>query len=111
MQANKPVREQSDATGHAVRAVYLYTGMAELAAESGDRELLEACKRLWDSITKRQMYITGGIGSTVIGEAVQYGLRPAFRYRLRRDLRRYRSYLFRKGNAKKRNGRKIRRYL
>ncbi|MCM1055047.1 MAG: glycoside hydrolase family 127 protein [Bacteroides sp.] len=69
MQSHMPVREQDAAAGHAVRAVYLYTGMAELAAETGDKELLAACKRLWDSITKRQMYLTGGIGSTVIGEA------------------------------------------
>lgn len=76
MQCGKPVREQSDASGHAVRAVYLYTGMAELAAETGDKELFAACRRLWDSITKKQMYITGGIGSTVIGEAfsVDYDL-------------------------------------
>ena len=76
MQGHLPVREQSTATGHAVRAVYLYTGMAELAAETGDKELLDACKRLWDSITKRQMYVTGGIGSTVSGEAfsVDYDL-------------------------------------
>lgn len=76
MQCGKPVREQSDATGHAVRAVYLYTGMAELAAETGDKELFAACRRLWDSITKKQMYITGGIGSTVLGEAfsVNYDL-------------------------------------
>lgn len=69
MQCHMPVREQSDASGHAVRAVYLYTGMAELAAQTGDKELFKACERLWDSITKRQMYVTGGIGSTVIGEA------------------------------------------
>lgn len=76
MQCGKPVREQSDAAGHAVRAVYLYTGMAELAAETGDKELFSACRRLWDSITKKQMYITGGIGSTVLGEAfsVDYDL-------------------------------------
>ncbi|MBD5114880.1 MAG: glycoside hydrolase family 127 protein [Ruminococcaceae bacterium] len=76
MQGHLPVREQSTATGHAVRAVYLYTGMAELAAETGDKELLDTCKRLWDSITKRQMYVTGGIGSTVSGEAfsVDYDL-------------------------------------
>ena len=75
-QSAMPVREQSDATGHAVRAVYLYTGMADLASEDGDEELFTACKRLWKSITQRQMYITGGIGSTVIGEAfsVDYDL-------------------------------------
>ena len=75
-QSGKPVREQSDATGHAVRAVYLYTGMADLASQTGDRELLCACRRLWDSIVHRRMYITGGIGSTVMGEAftVDYDL-------------------------------------
>lgn len=75
-QSGKPVRKQSDATGHAVRAVYLYTGMADLAAETDDRELFAACRRLWESITQRRMYITGGIGSTVIGEAfsVDYDL-------------------------------------
>ncbi|MBQ9135201.1 MAG: glycoside hydrolase family 127 protein [Lachnospiraceae bacterium] len=75
-QSDKPVRELSDATGHAVRAVYLYTGMADLAAEIGDEELLLACRRLWESITKRRMYVTGGIGSTVLGEAfsVDYDL-------------------------------------
>ncbi len=68
-QADKPVRELSEATGHAVRAVYLYTAMADLAAETDDPELLEACKRLWENITQKKMYITGGIGSSVIGEA------------------------------------------
>lgn len=75
-QSGKPVREQTDATGHAVRAVYLYTGMADLASETGDKELFAACRRLWESITRRRMYVTGGIGSTVIGEAfsVDYDL-------------------------------------
>lgn len=68
-QSGKPVREQSDATGHAVRAVYLYTAMADLASELGDTELAAACERLWQSITQRRMYVTGGIGSTVLGEA------------------------------------------
>lgn len=75
-QNGKPVREQTDATGHAVRAVYLYTGMADLAAETDDRELFAACRRLWESIVSRRMYVTGGIGSTVHGEAfsVDYDL-------------------------------------
>ena len=68
-QSGAPVRQQTEATGHAVRAVYLYTGMADLASETGDNELFNACRTLWDSITKRRMYITGGIGSTVNGEA------------------------------------------
>ncbi len=68
-QSHCPVREMDRAVGHAVRAVYLYTAMADLAAETEDAELFAACKRLWESITQRQMYITGGIGSTVNGEA------------------------------------------
>ncbi len=76
MQAGKPVREQTDAVGHAVRAVYLYTAMADLASLTGDETLLAACRRLWDSITQKRMYLTGGIGSTVHGEAfsVDYDL-------------------------------------
>ena len=75
-QSGMPVRKMSDAVGHAVRAVYLYTGMADLASSTGDIELFSACCRLWESITQRQMYITGGIGSTVIGESfsVDYDL-------------------------------------
>lgn len=75
-QSGRPVREQKDATGHSVRAVYLYTGMADLAAVTEDEELAAACRRLWESITGRRMYVTGGIGSTVEGEAftVDYDL-------------------------------------
>lgn len=62
-QAHKPVREQDEAVGHAVRACYLYAGMADIAAETGDITLLDACRKLWDSITLCKMYITGGIGS------------------------------------------------
>lgn len=69
MQCGRPAREMSDATGHAVRAVYLYTAMADLASRTDDKELFAACRRLWDSITRKRMYVTGGIGSTVIGEA------------------------------------------
>ena len=75
-QAHLPVREQKDAKGHAVRAVYLYTGMADLASSIEDSDLLSACKTLWKSTTQKQMYITGGIGSTNQGEAfsVDYDL-------------------------------------
>lgn len=75
-QSGVPLRKAERATGHAVRAVYLYTGMADLAAQTDDTELYSACKRLWKSITQKQMYITGGIGSTVHGEAfsVDYDL-------------------------------------
>ncbi len=68
-QSMMPVKKQSDAVGHAVRAVYLYTAMADLAARTDDKELFDACKRLWHSITRKRMYITGAIGSTCHGEA------------------------------------------
>ena len=68
-QAHMPVREQRIATGHAVRAVYQYAAMAELAAETGDVRLAQACHALFDNITQKQMYITGGVGSTHVGEA------------------------------------------
>jgi len=75
-QCHKPVREQSTAEGHAVRAGYLFTAMADLAFESKDAELFAACKRLWQNITRKRMYVTGGIGSTNQGEAftVDYDL-------------------------------------
>ena len=68
-QAHAPVREQKEAVGHAVRAVYLYSAIADLAGESNDPSLLAASETLWDSVTKRKMYLTGGIGSTRVGEA------------------------------------------
>lgn len=55
---------QTDAEGHAVRAMYMYAAMADLAAETGSQEWKAACKRLWQSVTERRMYITGGIGSS-----------------------------------------------
>lgn len=75
-QSAAPVREQKDAVGHSVRAVYLYTAMADLAEKTGDESLKKACRNLCDSIINRRMYITGGIGSTVHGEAftVDYDL-------------------------------------
>ncbi|MDO4312693.1 MAG: glycoside hydrolase family 127 protein [Eubacteriales bacterium] len=71
-QAHLPVREQTEAVGHAVRAVYLYSGMADFARLTSDEELKAACERLWDDITQKKMYITGGIGSTHIGEAFSF---------------------------------------
>ena len=71
-QAHKPVREQDVAIGHSVRAVYMYTAMADLARLTGDQAMLTACRRLWDNTTKKQMYITGGIGSTHHGEAFTF---------------------------------------
>lgn len=71
-QAHLPVRQQSEAVGHAVRAVYLYSGMADVARLTDDEELFAACERLWNSIVNEKMYITGGIGATHIGEAFSY---------------------------------------
>ncbi len=61
-QDNLPVRDQSHVVGHAVRAMYLYCGMADIANETGDQGLLEACERLWDNVCRKRMYVTGGIG-------------------------------------------------
>ena len=71
-QAGKPVREQDEAVGHAVRAVYLYSGMADVARQTGDDSLYAACERLWDNIVRKKLYITGGIGGTHVGEAFSY---------------------------------------
>ncbi|GIP26798.1 hypothetical protein J23TS9_19280 [Paenibacillus sp. J23TS9] len=68
-QAHQPVREQTEAVGHAVRAMYLYTAMADLAAKTGDPELQKTCELLWNDVTEHKMYITAGIGSAVNGEA------------------------------------------
>lgn len=71
-QAGMPVREQADAEGHAVRAMYLYSGMADVARETGDASLADACRRLWRSVVSRRMYITGSIGSSEYGEAFTF---------------------------------------
>lgn len=71
-QAHLPVREQNEAVGHAVRAVYLYSGMADLARHTHDEELFKACENLWNSIVNEKLYITGGIGGTHIGEAFSF---------------------------------------
>ena len=68
-QSHLPVRQQKTAEGHAVRACYLYTAMAALAKETGDPALLDSCKAIFNDIVNKKMYITGGIGSTHIGEA------------------------------------------
>jgi len=71
-QAGKPVREQNVAEGHAVRAAYLYSGMADIARTTGDAALLKACDALWNNIVNRQMYITGSIGQSAYGESFSY---------------------------------------
>lgn len=71
-QAHKPVREQKDAVGHAVRALYLYCGMADVARLTGDATLQDACETLWRSVVSRRMYITGAVGSSEYGEAFTF---------------------------------------
>lgn len=71
-QAHRPVREQEEAVGHAVRAVYLYAGMADVANRTEDEQLKKACRRLWDSMVREKMYITGAIGGTHIGESFSF---------------------------------------
>ena len=68
-QNHAPIAEQKTAEGHAVRVVYMCTALADLAATTGDKEIFDICKTLWDNITNQRMFITGGIGSTVHGEA------------------------------------------
>lgn len=71
-QAHLPVREQDEAFGHSVRAVYLYSGMADVARVDDDDALYEACLKLWNNITQKKMYVTGGIGATHLGEAFSF---------------------------------------
>ncbi len=68
-QNHKPVLEQEEAIGHAVRALYMYTAMAKLARLAEDEEMYSACRRLWDDIVKSKLYITGGLGNTAHAEA------------------------------------------
>ncbi|MEA4824984.1 MAG: glycoside hydrolase family 127 protein [Clostridiaceae bacterium] len=76
IQDHKPVREQDEAVGHAVRAMYLYCAMADVAAVTKDAELINACEKLWKSTAERRMFITGGIGQSRFGErfTVDYDL-------------------------------------
>ena len=71
-QAHLPVREQATAEGHAVRAMYLFSGVADVAAETMDQTLLAACRSLWKNVSERRMYITGGVGSSSHGERFTY---------------------------------------
>ena len=68
-QAHLPVREQHEAVGHAVRALYMYCGMADVAVRKHDAALLRQCRELFDDIVKRKMFISGGVGATFFGEA------------------------------------------
>ncbi len=63
LQNHKPVIEQAEAVGHAVRAMYMYAGMADVAALGGWPEYLAAIDRLWENVAGKKMYLTGGVGS------------------------------------------------
>jgi DUF1680 family protein len=67
-QAHLPVRDQKKVVGHAVRAMYLYSGMADIATEYSDDSLTAALETLWDDLTTKQMYVTGGIGPAASNE-------------------------------------------
>ncbi len=68
-QSHKPVTEQDEAVGHAVRAAYMYSGMADVAALTGDESYLNAIDKIWENVVSKKYYITGGIGATSHGEA------------------------------------------
>jgi len=68
-QANKKVVEQKEAVGHAVRAAYMYSGMADIAALTGNSDYLKAIDTIWNDVVSKKLYITGGIGATGNGEA------------------------------------------
>ena len=68
MQAHVPVREQTEVVGHAVRAMYLYSAMADLAREMDDVELFQVCQRLWHHLCSKRLYVTGGLGSSASNE-------------------------------------------
>jgi uncharacterized protein len=67
-QSHLPVRQQTKVVGHAVRAMYMYTAMADLAAEDGDASLQSACEVLWQDVTATRMYVTGGFGPSASNE-------------------------------------------
>jgi DUF1680 family protein len=71
-QSHKPLREQSEVTGHAVRAMYIYCAMADLALELNDAPLSAACERLWKHATSRLMYVTGGLGTSAHNEGFTF---------------------------------------
>ncbi len=76
-QRHKLVVDQNEAVGHAVRANYLYAGMADIAALTGDQRYLTAIEKIWDNVVTKKLYLTGGVGAIADGEAygADYDLR------------------------------------
>ncbi|RYZ28066.1 MAG: glycoside hydrolase family 127 protein [Chitinophagaceae bacterium] len=68
-QSHKPVTDQHEAVGHAVRAAYMYTGMADVAALTGNKDYIKAIEDIWNDVVQKKIYLTGGIGATGAGEA------------------------------------------
>lgn len=68
-QSHLPIMEQDEAVGHAVRAEYMYSGIADVAALTGDKDYIAAIDRIWDNIVTKKLYLTGGVGSRYSGEA------------------------------------------
>lgn len=71
-QWHKPIREQDSFEGHAVRCMYMASGIADVARLTGDKELEDTAERLYSNMVQKRIYITGGIGSTRIGERFTY---------------------------------------
>ncbi len=71
-QHHLPLREQETLEGHSVRALYLLSGAADVALRTGNEPLIEACRRLYRNVTGRRMYVTGGVGSSHLGEAFTF---------------------------------------
>lgn len=71
-QAHRPLREQDRIVGHAVRAAYLYSGMADVAAEFGDTSLDAPLEKLWSHLTERNLYVTGGFGPSAHNEGLTF---------------------------------------
>jgi len=71
-QAHVPVRDQHTATGHSVRACYLYSGIADVAYETNDQSLVNISKQIWDDLTQHQMYVTGGLGPAHTNEGFTF---------------------------------------
>lgn len=69
VQERVPLREETEAVGHAVLALYYYAGAADVYAETGEKELLEALDKLWENVTQKKMYITGALGQTHYGRS------------------------------------------
>ena len=71
-QSHQPVREQREAVGHSVRAMYLYSGMADAAREDGDEGMIGALRAIWKNMVGRRSYITGAVGSSMWGESFTF---------------------------------------